>query len=251
MEPRTKSAITFLDKQFSAYKAISEKCIDLLNKLSIENPQLIIDLINESASSEVYTIIIANYDKKDVDDLYKKITHISVQWEISVIYKFAAFLLSGLKAPLSSITDKKAIFSHLKEFGFTAKIIEEMRFIRNAKNHKFTVSGDSILIKDGDEDVLISFKRIDEIHKITESFSSWWLTFITTQIFYSPSYGVLAIYSLFNKAKSNKEFIKEYSEGIKYLFPNITQVVNPKKHLSTKQKLFSLYRKVKRKVFLV
>lgn len=246
LSSRKSDSLKYLNRNFKTYFDVSTRVFDNLEKIVLEKPQIVIDILNETFTSDIYTTIIANVNEKE-ESIYKKISIISMHWEIATLYKFASYLLSDLRAPLDSLNEKTAIFSHLREFGLDPKIVEDIRIIRNGKNHRFTVKSSTIVAISNNTETEISFTRIEEIYKKLELFSSWWLTFITIQFLYIPKYGALASYAFFIKAKKNLNFLNEYGEGIISVFPNLKDTIKNKNQLTLKGKLQKNIRKIKYK----
>lgn len=228
LESRKTDSLDFLRKKFNQFETISSKSFDSLERAVIKCPQNIIDILTDTFTSEIYTTTIAEVRTKE-ENIHKNMSTIALHWEISSFYTLPAYLLSDLRVPIKSLTNKKSIFSQLREFGFDPKTIEDIRIIRNAKNHKFTVKRNTILLSDGNENKEITMERINEIRNKLETFSSWWLTFLTTQFLYLPSFGLLSIYTFYNKAKSNIEFSKEYADGLLKVFPDLKEIIEKEK----------------------
>jgi len=246
LSSRKSDSIKYLEKAFKSYKVTSSRVFDNLEKVVLDNPQLVIDILNETFTSDVYTTIIANVQEKE-ESIYKQISIIAMHWEIATLYKFASYLLSNLQAPLTSLNEKTAIFSHFKEFGLDSKIVDDIRIIRNGKNHRFTVKSSIIILISDNKENEITFTRIQDIYTKLESFSSWWLTFIIIQFLYLPKYGALAIYTFFMKAKKNLDFLKEYGEGLTAIFPQLQKTILNKNQLTLKGKFQKYIRRIKYK----
>ncbi|MCX6149009.1 MAG: hypothetical protein NTX22_00630 [Ignavibacteriales bacterium] len=248
LSSRKTDTLKYLEKHFKNYNAISSRAFDNLENIVLQKPQIVIDILNETFTSDIYTTILASVNKQE-ECIYKKISIISMHWEIASLYKFASYLLSDFQAPLISLNEKTAVFSHLRAFGLDSKTIEEMRIIRNGKNHRFTVKSSTIVAICDNKETEISFVRIEDIYKKLELFSSWWLTFITLQFLFIPKYGVLASYAFFMKAKKNLDFLKEYGEGLITVFPNLKDTIKNKNQLSLKGRFQKYFRKIKYKFF--
>jgi hypothetical protein len=246
LSSRKSDSLKYLEKGFKNYREISSRVFDSLDKAVLENPQLVIDILNETFTSDVYTTIIANVQEKE-ESIYKQISIIAMHWEIAKFYKFVSYLLSNLQAPITRLNEKTAIFSHFKEFGLDSKIADDIRIIRNGKYHRFTVKSSTIILISDNKQYEMTFTRIQDIYTKLESFSSWWLTFILIQFLYLPKFGALAIYSFFMKAKKNLDFLKEYGEGLTTLFPQLQKTIQNKNQLTIKGRFQNYVRKIKYK----
>ena len=246
-EPRKSEAIKYFNKCSQKQSDISSIVFDSLEKITNENPQLVIELIKETFTGEIFTPLIALSQQKD-NGIYQKIDFISTFWEVSAYYKFPAYLISNLQVPLPSLKNKQSIFCHFHQLGFDTKMIEEIRLIRNAKNHKFTIKSDSIVYSHNEKLIEISFDRILLVYNNLDDLFSWWSTFLLITVYYLPSFGILFLYAIYIKANNNVDLINDYSKGLKNVFPNIKQAINENRTETLKEKITKIYKNIKYRI---
>ncbi|MBD3342592.1 MAG: hypothetical protein GF353_26060 [Candidatus Lokiarchaeota archaeon] len=242
--PRKNNSLDSMKKSFNEFSSITCKVFDELCAVSDRDPQLIIDVIRDTFSSEIFTTTITNI-KKEVETITDKMNTIAMTWEISSFFKLPAYLLSGCRAPIRNLSEHSSIFKHLKPFGFSSNDIDNIRLIRNAKNHKFTISKGCLIFDDNGASIQIECSEIERIYDNLEKMSSWWLTFIVNGILYIPKFGILFCYTILEKMLKNKRRIKNYVDGLSDFVPE--SIINPKVKLSLTERIKKQYRILKKK----
>ena len=244
LNPRKDWLLNFLDRKFKEFHSISDLAFDQLNDEVNSNPQLIIDVITESFSSDIFMTIVANYKDK-IETPIDKMGKISLLWETSSFLKLGAYLISKRQAPLKSLTEKKAILKYFHSLGLTNDWIDTIRKIRNAKKHRFTIKKGLIILPKTENYEEITVTTINEIEKKLDSIFSWWCTFLWAQCVCIPKFGILVIYSIFSKIKHNEDFLKEFVKGLSEFYP---KAFSQKKELTPKEKIRKKIKRFKKKI---
>ncbi|HEY0087583.1 MAG TPA: hypothetical protein VGB37_02000 [Candidatus Lokiarchaeia archaeon] len=245
LAPRKFNSLKTMNNIFPEFSFVNEMAFNELLKLSDQNPQKLIDLIRFSFSAEIFSTCITNV-KRNLETVTDKMNSIALTWEIASFFKLPAFLLSNCRAPIENLNEASSIFKYFKSSGLLSCKIDEIRLIRNANSHKFSISKGYLIYNDGGCEVKITTAQIDIIYVQLYNLSSWWPTFVLYQLLYIPKFGIIFIYSIIDKILKNKEKIKDYVDGLKEFVPN--SILNPIVKLSLKDRIKKTVRVFKRKM---
>ena len=248
LKPQKRKTLSFLDKKFGDFAKITEITFDELNNLTNQDPQAVIDVIRETFTSEILTIVAVTQGEKinKKETITDKMRTIALIWEISSIFKLAAFLIAKRKPNLNKLTEKTAIFKYLKAFGLNKAENNKIRLIRNAKNHKFSVTAGKLVYTDGSNLVEITTTDISIICNKLERLSLWWRTFLLIQLLYNPKFGILMLYSIIDKLLKTKFNLADYVEGLKEFIPEC--LIKPEVNISFKDKARKKAKRLKKRI---
>ena len=241
LKPRSSSYKRSMSKAFSEYKEISSYSFHELKNLCDENPQLLINVVRDTFTTEIFTTIITNTNR-NINTITDKMSIIAIMWEVSSINRLPAFIVSRRKAPITSLVAPIAVYKQLKVFGLSSKDIEKIRLIRNAKNHKYNITKGYLKYNNKGEEIKISTDDISMIYEKMDTIFSWCNTFLFYCIAYLPIFGILFCYTLIMKLlTSGRNDVKNYVDGLEDFIPD--ELWNPKKEISLLMKVKKAIRK--------
>src|SRR5438094_3285721 len=215
--PHKAEAINFLDEEFKKYTQPSQTAFDELASLVETDPQLIIDCFREALSMETFTTF-ATLVRPGEKKLRSEIDFIAVFWEVSCLFAFPAYLLSRRRIPLQSLGETKAVLKHFGGFGIASKDIENMRRIRNAKSHKFTIRNGRLVGKTDNSPIAIDRTEIAMLSDKLGDLFQWYFRFVLGQTFCIPKFGLLLIYTICEKASRDIDDLNAYIEELQTEF---------------------------------
>jgi len=211
--PRKKAAIDFLSEEHSKFSQISANVFDHLVSLVDTDPQLVIDFAREALSSENFTTF-ASLAKADTKKLRDEIDFIAVFWELSSVFKLAAYLLSRKSVRLSGLGDTKAILKYFRPFGILRTDIDQMRQIRNARYHRFTIRKGKLITNSETSPKEIDKTEIAALSEKLENLCSWYFRFVLGAALCIPKFGFLLIYTIFESANRDVDALRSYIEEL-------------------------------------
>lgn len=262
LRPRKNYSLNRINRSFGEFKDLNEKIFDELVLLVKEEPQLVIKTTKDffdkrETLTKLFSLVRKRKGKKD-DDLtvFDRIEAISFFYETVETLKPGAYLLSQRKASFDGLNSKDSILKYFKQLGLSNNDRNNIRLIRNADSHKFSIKNNSIVTVDGDE---IEIDEIEVLQKKVEHIFSWWATFFVTNMLFIPKLGLLTLMGVYLSINNNKDEWEKYSKGIELFFADIIdeqkkekekeerKLRNRIKRLRAKIRIFLIY-KVLRKI---
>lgn len=136
---------------------------------------------------------------------------------MSSSFAFLAYLLSERKFQINKNSGFLAVLKYFKKVGITSTDISELRLIRNAGSHKYTLDSNYIY---WDKDK-IELKKIDELYLKFERVLSWDFSFFIHAIYTIPKFSILVLISAFISFTKNSADWKEYFKGLEIFYKDI------------------------------
>lgn len=249
LRPRRARLLEFMSHKFSAYTVATEKVFDELLAMVNEDPQLLVDATKMFLTDRttMTKMLDAGRRNKAIKEptVVDKIIFIADIYECLSMLQIPAYLLSSRRSQYGNLLSQEGILSQFKHFDLSAKDIDQLRLLRNATSHKYTIEDDKIVAKkDGTR---ISIAVIDYLHEKRNEITSWWMTFALYNLSCMPKYSILTALGVYASINDNSVEWNSYWNGIQQFFGDV--IVQQKKEKEEKEKTLSTrIRKVKRRV---
>jgi len=246
--PRKEKLQEFMRVKFSDYETQTDIVFNELAKLVDDDPQLLIDttktfFTDRTTMTKMFDAgrrqkIINNNAPAD------KIRFIADTYECLSILKLPVYLLSGKRAPYTTLSSPDAILAQLKRSGLLPTNGSKVRLLRNSIDHTFSVEDDNIIADDKSK---IPLSVIDDLYKSLENITSWWMTFATYNFFCMPKYSILVSLGIYDSIEKDSTNWNSYVNGLKLFYADIMEQQEKEKE-EKERSINYKFRKIKKRV---
>jgi len=211
----------------SQTKIVFNELIENINT----NPQFIVDVAKEfSNNKEILTkLIISGIKQKKYNNTstIETIEKISNLYELTTILKYPAYLLSRQKTNYNNLNTPSSILKYFNKFGLSKNCINNLRLIRNADSHKFTINEDKIILEDNSS---LNALEIENLYNNYNNIITWWITLSFTILFSLPKFSLLVTIGIYASLSNNKEDWEKFGKGFKHFFKDQLNDEDRSKH---------------------
>jgi hypothetical protein len=186
--------------------------------------------------------------KREELTVFDRIETIAYCYELTGILRLCAYVLSKRKAPFEGLESKESILKHFKQLGLSNNDRENIRLIRNAHSHKFSIIENGIVTSEGKK---IEVDIITNLQERVEKIFSWWFTIFVFNLIFIPRLGLLVLMGLYISINNNKDEWDEYGKGLEIFFSDIVEENRREKEKKKSKWKYKISRlKYKIKIFL-
>ncbi len=221
LSPKREKALAILNHSFPTQLKANESCFNQLIIDIDSNPQIIVNLVLDSTINLKHiTTYLTNFKLlNEAPKTYlEHIKTIALFYEISGVFKLAAYLLSKGRIPEAGLNNPKAIFKSFKILGIELDV-DKIRKIRNASSHKYHFQGKWLIDKEGNN--VAQLHEIQELYRQLISIKNWWWSFLVQNILNIPKFAIASINFAYYEIHENKDTYMQGYQGLKIFAPHL------------------------------